>query len=29
MTAGIGRTPEETKQMFRKQIEDYLLKNKS
>jgi len=29
MTAGIARTPEETKQMFRQQIENYLLKNKS
>jgi thioredoxin len=29
MTAGIARTPEETKQMFREQIEKYLLKNKS
>lgn len=29
MTAGIGRTPEETKKMFREQIENYLLKNKS
>src|SRR4030042_1190935 len=29
MTAGIARTPEETKQMFREKIESYLLKNKS
>jgi thioredoxin len=29
MTAGIGRTPEETKKMFREQIENYLLKNNS
>jgi len=29
MTAGIGKTPEETKKMFREQIENYLLKSKS
>lgn len=29
MMAGIARTPEETKQLFRQQIENLLLKNKS